>query len=45
MCIDNNAINNDYERLQDLILLFGIPMDEKISSKFIDILSKRPLKF
>ena len=27
MCINNNAvINNNCERLQDLILIFGIPM-------------------
>ena len=45
ICINNNAINNDYERLQDLTLLFEIPTGERISSKFIDSLGMRPLKF
>jgi hypothetical protein len=47
MCIDNNAIiNNNYGRLQDLILLFKIPTRarKKKSSKFIEHLGTRPQK-
>ena len=51
MCInyklyDNNAvINFNYGRLEDLILLFKIPMGKrKIFSKFIDNLCTRPQK-
>jgi len=46
--MNNNAVidnNNNYGRLQELILLFEIPIDtRKISSKFIDNFGTRPQK-
>jgi len=43
--VNNNSISSDYERLQDLILLFEIPMGERVFSKFIENLGTLPLKF